>query len=98
MARHVIAKYIAISFLFRTVTLKINHVLNYYNLLDDVLIPSIRLHTSYAPNVHHDATSGVRHSIAGARAFSASLPYCLSESPPPTRRPAPEFFSNTTRQ
>lgn len=98
MARYVTAKYVAISPLLLTGTLRIKRVLNYYKLLDDVLIPSIKIHTSYAPNVHHNVTSGVRHSITGARAFSALLPYCLSESLPPSRRPAPEFLSNTTRQ
>jgi hypothetical protein len=94
MARYVIAKYVAISPLFLTVTLRIKRVLNYYKLLDDVLKPSIKIHTSYAPNVHHDVTSGVRHSIAGARAFSAPLPHCLSESLPECERPAPAFLLN----
>lgn len=94
MARYVTAKYVAISPLLLTGTLRIKRVLNYYKLLDDVLIPSIKIHTSYAPNVHHDVTSGVRHSIAGARAFSALLPYCLSESLPECERPAPAFLLN----
>ncbi len=54
MARYVIAKYVAISPLFLTGTLRIKRVLNYYKLLDDVLMPSIKIHISYAPNVHHD--------------------------------------------
>ena len=94
MARYVTAKYVAISPLLLTGTLRIKHVLNYYKLLDDVLIPSIKIHTSCTPNVHYDVTSGVRHSIASARAFSAPLPYSLSESLPECERPAPALLFN----
>ena len=94
MARYVIAKYVAISPLLLRGILRIKRALHYYKLLDDIPKHSINIHTSYAPDVHHDVTSGVRHSIAGARAFSAPLPYCLSESLPECERPAPAFLLN----
>ncbi|VWB24723.1 hypothetical protein BLA13014_00883 [Burkholderia aenigmatica] len=98
MARHAIAKYVAISLPFWVVTFKKYRVLNYYNLLDDVPIPTIRLHTSYAPTVHLDVTSDVGHRLAVARVFSTPLPYRLPESLPQCWRPAPAFPLNSTRQ